>query len=69
MRAWLLATLIGGAAVDALIVYQVSVTARAGLALGIAAAVAGFRGLAQLAGRLPLTGLVGPTRRDGDVSV
>jgi hypothetical protein len=27
-----------GAAVDALIVYQVSVTARAGLALGIAAA-------------------------------
>ena len=58
VRAWLLATLIGGAAVDALIVYQVSVTARAGLALGIAAAVAGFRGLAQLAGRLPLTGLV-----------
>ncbi len=58
VRAWLLATLIGGAAVDALIVYQVSVTARAGLALGVAAAVAGFRGLAQLAGRLPLTGLV-----------
>jgi MFS family permease len=37
--------------------YQVPVTARAGLPLGIAAAVAGFRGLAQLAGRLPLTGL------------
>jgi MFS family permease len=58
VRAWLLSALIGGAAVDALIVYQVSVTARAGLALGIAAAVAGFRGLAQLAGRVPLTGLV-----------
>jgi MFS family permease len=58
VRAWLLATLIGGAAVDALIVYQVSVMARAGLALGIAAAAAGFRGLAQLAGRLPLPGLV-----------
>jgi MFS family permease len=53
---------IGGAAVDALILYQVPVTARAGLPLGIAAAVAGFRGLAQLAGRLPLTGL---TRKHG----
>jgi MFS family permease len=56
-RAWLAATLIGGAAVNALIVYQVPVTTRAGLPLGIAAAVAGFRGLAQLAGRLPLTAL------------
>jgi MFS family permease len=55
VRAWLSATLIGGAAVNALIVYQVPVTTRAGLPLGIAAAVAGFRGLAQLAGRLPLT--------------
>ena len=44
---------------NALIVYQVPVTARAGLPLGIAAAVAGFRGLAQLAGRLPLTALTG----------
>jgi MFS family permease len=57
VRAWLAATLIGGAAVNALIVYQVPVTTRAGLALGIAAALAGFRGLAQLAGRLPLTAL------------
>ncbi|HET9968288.1 MAG TPA: MFS transporter [Streptosporangiaceae bacterium] len=57
VRAWLAATLIGGAAVNALIVYQVPVTTRAGLPLGIAAAVAGFRGLAQLAGRLPLTAL------------
>jgi MFS family permease len=56
-RAWLAATLVGGAGVNALIVYQVPVTTRAGLSLGIAAAVAGFRGLAQLAGRLPLTAL------------
>jgi MFS family permease len=59
VRAWLAASLIGGAAVNALIVYQVPVTARAGLPLGIAAAIAGFRGLAQLAGRLPLTALTG----------
>jgi MFS family permease len=57
VRAWLAATLTGGAAVNALIVYQIPVTTRAGLPLGIAAAVAGFRGLAQLAGRLPLTAL------------
>jgi MFS family permease len=59
VRAWLAATLAGGAAVNALIVYQVPVTTRAGLPLGTAAAVAGFRGLAQLAGRLPLTALTG----------
>lgn len=59
VRAWLAATLVGGAAVNALIVYQVPVTTRAGLPFGIAAAVAGFRGLAQLAGRLPLTALTG----------
>ena len=40
---------------NALIVYQVPVTTGAGLPLGVAAAAAGFRGLAQLAGRLPLT--------------
>lgn len=59
VRAWLAATLTGGAAVNALIVYQIPVTTGAGLPLGIAAAVAGFRGLAQLAGRLPLTALTG----------
>ena len=59
VRAWLAATLLGGAAMNALIVYQVPVTTRAGLPLGIAAAVAGFRGLAQLAGRLPLTAVTG----------
>jgi MFS family permease len=59
VRAWLAATVMGGAAVNALIVYQIPVTTRAGLPLAIAAAVAGFRGLAQLAGRLPLTALTG----------
>ena len=59
MRAWLLATLISGAAVDALLVYQIPVMVRIGMPLGIAATVAGFRGLAQLAGRLPLGPLVG----------
>jgi predicted MFS family arabinose efflux permease len=59
LRAWLLATLLGGAAVGALIVYQVPATVQAGLSLTVAAAVAGFRGLAQLAGRLPLTALTG----------
>jgi MFS family permease len=59
VRGWLAATLAGGAAVNALIVYQIPVTNRAGLPLGTAAAVAGFRGLAQLAGRLPLTALTG----------
>ena len=58
MRTWLLATLIGGAAVDVLLVYQVPVMARAGLPLATAATVAGARGLAQLAGRLPLGRLI-----------
>jgi predicted MFS family arabinose efflux permease len=58
LRAWLFATLISGAAVDALLVYQVPVMVRIGLPLGIAASIAGFRGLSQLAGRLPLVPLL-----------
>jgi len=58
MRAWLLATLISGAAVDALLVYQIPAMVKFGLPLGVAAAVAGFRGLSQLAGRLPLGPLI-----------
>jgi MFS family permease len=57
-RAWLLATLISGAAVDALLVYQIPAMVKLGLPLGIAATVAGFRGLSQLAGRLPLGPLI-----------
>ena len=58
MRAWLLATLISGAAVDALLVYQIPAMVKLGLPLGVAATVAGFRGLSQLAGRLPLGPLI-----------
>ncbi len=58
MRVWLLATLVSGAAVDALLVYQVPVMVRIGLPLALAAAVAGFRSLSQLAGRLPLSPLI-----------
>jgi predicted MFS family arabinose efflux permease len=54
MRAWLLATLIGSAAVDVFLVYQIPIMDRAGLSLGVAALVAGFRGMSELVGRLPL---------------
>jgi MFS family permease len=59
MRTWLLATLISGAGVDALIVYEVPAMVRAGLTLTTAASVAGFLGLAQLVGRLPLRWVIG----------
>lgn len=58
MRRWLLATLIGGAAADVLLVYQVPAMVAAGLSLTAAATVAGVRGFAQLAGRLPLGSLL-----------
>jgi MFS family permease len=54
MRRWIGATLIGGAAVSALLVYQVPIMVAAGLTTGTAATVAGARGIAQLAGRVPL---------------
>jgi MFS family permease len=54
VRAWVLATLIGGAAADIILVFQVSIMVSAGLSLATAATIAGLRGFAQLAGRLPL---------------
>ncbi len=54
MRRWLAATLIAGAATDAILLYQVPAMVALGLPLSVAAALAGFRGAAQLAGRLPL---------------
>jgi fucose permease len=54
MRAWLLAILIGAAGVDALLVYEVPAMVRADLTIGTAAIVAGLRGIAPLAERLPL---------------
>ena len=54
-RAWIAATFIGGAAADVMLVYQVPAMIAAGLPITIAAIVAGVRGFAQLAGRIPLT--------------
>ena len=53
-RRWLLASVIGGAAVDVILVYQAPIMIGAGLPIVAAATVAGLRGFAQLAGRLPL---------------
>jgi MFS family permease len=54
-RRWVLASLISGAAVDVVLVYQVLIMISAGLPITAAATIAGLRGFAQLAGRLPLT--------------
>ena len=48
------ATLLSGAAVDIMLAYQVPIMRAAGLPLAAAATIAGLRGFAQLAGRLPL---------------
>ncbi|MHB8399307.1 MAG: MFS transporter [Candidatus Limnocylindrales bacterium] len=58
IRRWIIATLISGAATDVLLVYQVPAMSGAGLPLAAAATIAGARGFAQLAGRLPLTPIV-----------
>jgi MFS family permease len=57
-RRWVLASLISGAAVDVILVYQVPVMIAAGLPIGAAATIGGIRGFAQLAGRLPLSPLL-----------
>lgn len=46
VRAWLIATLIGGAASDLMLVYQVPAMIAAGLPITTAASVAGIRGMA-----------------------
>jgi MFS family permease len=55
---WVLASLISGAGVDIILVYQVPVMIAAGLPIGAAATIGGIRGFAQLAGRLPLSPLL-----------
>jgi predicted MFS family arabinose efflux permease len=55
---WVLASLISGAAVDVILVYQVPVMIAAGLPIGAAATIGGIRGFAQLAGRIPLSPLL-----------
>lgn len=54
MRRWLIATAVSGAASDVLLVFSVPAMTAAGLSLGLAASIAGLRGLAQILGRLPL---------------
>jgi MFS family permease len=54
-RRFTLAVALAGLALSVILVYQVPVMHAAGLSLTTAAAVAGFRGLMQLSGRLPLT--------------
>jgi MFS family permease len=53
-RRLLAATLLAGAAMDIMLAFQVPIMRDAGLTLGTAATIAGLRGFAQLAGRLPL---------------
>ena len=57
-RRWVLASLISGAGVDIILVYQVPVMIAAGLSTGAAATIGGIRGFAQLGGRLPLSPLL-----------
>jgi MFS family permease len=57
-RRWVLASLITGAGVDIILVYQVPVMIAAGLSIGVAATIGGIRGFAQLGGRLPLSPLL-----------
>ncbi len=53
-KRWVLASLIAGAAVDVVLVFQVTIMVSAGLSFGLAATIGGMRGLAQLAGRIGL---------------
>lgn len=57
-RAFTLAVALGWVAMSTILVYQVPVMTAAGLPLATAATVAGLRGLAQTAGRVPLGPIV-----------
>lgn len=54
-RRWVVASMVGGAAIDIVLVNQVPAMVAAGLSTGAAATIGGLRGLAQLGGRIPLT--------------
>jgi MFS family permease len=58
VRRWVLASMISGAAIDVILVYQVPIMVAAGLPTGAAATIAGLRGFAQVGGRLTLTPLL-----------
>ena len=62
VRRWVLASMISGAAIDVILVYQVPIMVAAGLPAGVAATIGGIRGFAQLGGRLPLAPLPSETR-------
>lgn len=57
-RAFTLAVALGGVAMSTVLVYQVPVMTAAGLPLATAATLAGVRGFAQTAGRIPLGPIV-----------
>jgi MFS family permease len=57
-RRFLASQVLAGLGVGTILVYQVPAMTSAGLALGVASFWAGFRGFAQLGGRLPLMPLV-----------
>ena len=57
-RRFMVSQALAGVAVGTILVYQVPAMTAAGLGLGIASFWAGFRGFAQLGGRLPLMALV-----------
>ncbi len=61
-RRFLVSQMLAGLGVGTILVYQVPAMTSAGLALGVASFWAGFRGFAQLGGRLPIMPL---TRRFG----
>jgi MFS family permease len=54
-RRWIAGSMVGGAAIDIILVNQVPAMIAAGLSTGAAATIGGLRGLAQLGGRIPLT--------------
>jgi MFS family permease len=58
VRRWVLASMISGAAIDVILVYQVPIMIAAGLPTGAAATIAGLRGFAQVGGRLTLPPLL-----------
>lgn len=57
-RRFMTSQVLAGLAVGTILVYQVPAMTSAGLALGVASFWAGFRGFAQLGGRLPLMPMV-----------
>jgi len=58
VRRWVLASMISGAAIDIILLYQIPIMVAAGLPTATAASIAGIRGLAQVGGRFTLPPLL-----------